>query len=87
MVAAISESTGINKKQCAVLIDVLQEKIVDVVSDGGRISVKKFGSFMARDRETWRIGLNPKERKKYRFPPKRRIKFKASRVLKDGLNE
>lgn len=86
MVAKLSESVSIDKKLCTTLIDSLQEEIIKTVCKEGKVIQNGFGTFSAATTD-WRKGRNLHTGQKMLYPPKRKIKFKLSNVLKESINQ
>lgn len=86
MVAKLSENTSMDKKLCNTLIDLLQEEIIKTVCKNEKVIQNGFGTFSAVTTD-WRKGRNIRTGQKMLYPPKRKIKFKLSNVLKESINQ
>ena len=71
LVAEMSKELGITQKKCGETLNVLLEEIVRTLEIGGKE----------------RTGRNPANGKMMLYPQKRKLRFKASDILKDEINE
>ena len=72
LVAEMSKELGITQKKCGETLNVLLEEIVRTLETA---EVKE------------RTGRNPANGKMMLYPQKRKLRFKASDILKDEINE
>lgn len=77
---------GITKKQCNETLNVMLEEIVRALEAGDKFTQPGFGSFKTTECKE-RTGRNPATGKKMLYPQKIKMKFKASDILKDEINE
>lgn len=82
---AISEKTGITKKQAEDAIDSMLDIITEKLQQDEEITLTGFGAFSARTRKG-RIGVNPRNpSEKIEIPSVTVPKFKAGKNLKEAL--
>lgn len=86
LVSQMAGELGITKKQCNETLNVMLEEIICSLEKGDKFTQPGFGSFKAVECKE-RIGRNPATGKKMLYPKKIRMKFKASEILKDDINE
>ena len=61
------------------------DEIMDELGHGNRLEFRDFGVFECRARAA-RVGQNPKTLERVPVPPKRTVKFKVGRVMKQKLS-
>lgn len=84
LVNRIAEETGQTK---VVVKDILQrflDAIVTELSHGNRLEFREFGVFEVRTRAA-RRGQNPRTLEEVRIPPRRTVKFKGGRVMRERV--
>lgn len=60
------------------------DEIVGELGDGNRLEFRDFGVFEIRERAA-RVAQNPKTMEKVPVPPKRTVKFKIGRLMRERL--
>ena len=85
LVSAMSEKTGVSKKDAAASIDAFVEIISDVLKHGDKLQLVGFGTFEVTERAA-RVGKNPQNGKEISIPACKAPKFKAGKALKDEVN-
>lgn len=86
IVDAISEATGISKKEALVATETFITKIVETLQSKEVVSLAGFGSFEAVYRAE-RKGHNPHTKQPMTIPASYALKFKAAKKLKEAVNE
>ncbi len=66
------------------VIQSFLDGIIDELGKGNRLEFRDFGVFEVKDRAA-RIAQNPKTLVPVKVPPKRTVKFKVGRLMKDQL--
>jgi len=84
LVEAVSDKTGITKKQAGNVIDAITDTVKETLSKGERITLVDFGTFQVRQRKA-REGRNPRTGKKLEIPAKKVPKFKAGKKLREAV--
>ncbi len=85
LVAALTERTGLAKKDNEIVLNALIETITEELQNGEKISLVGFGTFEVRDRAE-RMGRNPKTMEELLIPASKAPTFKAGKALKDAVN-
>lgn len=76
---------GFSKKEAADLVDLVFDTMKETLGRGEKIKVSGFGNFVLRDKRK-RQGRNPQTGEPMMITERRVLNFKASNVLKQGLN-
>lgn len=82
----IAADADLTKKQAGEAFESLLDAIVDFLKDGERVQLPGFGSFSVVERSA-RTGRNPATGETIQIPASKNAKFKASKDLKEVLNE
>jgi integration host factor subunit beta len=85
LIAALQEKENLTEKQAMDLINLVFDGFTDALKNGGRIEIRGFGSFVAREYRAY-TGRNPKTGKKIEVKPKRLPFFKVGRELKKRVD-
>lgn len=85
LVSAMSEKTGVSKKDAAASIDAFVEIISDVLKHGDKLQLVGFGTFEVSERAA-RTGRNPQTGEDIKIPAAKIPKFKAGAALKNDVN-
>ncbi|HKK72190.1 MAG TPA: HU family DNA-binding protein [Candidatus Krumholzibacteria bacterium] len=81
LVEAISEGTGLSKKDTGVVVDLILENISRALCEGDKVELRGFGSFKVKERRS-RKARNPRTGAAVEVPAKLVPYFKASNELK-----
>ena len=86
IVDQVANATGLTKVETEAVFEGLINSIIDSLSNGERVDIRGFGSFIVKKRSA-RDAHNPATREvvklKERFVPS----FKVSKLLKDKVNK
>ena len=85
LIAAISDSTSLSKKDASAALDAALDAIMAEVAAGGKVSILGFGTFEKRHREA-RTGRNPKTGEAAEIPASDVPTFKAGKGFKEKVN-
>ena len=85
LIAAISNSTGLTKKDASAALDATLNAIMNEVASGGKVSLIGFGTFEKRHREA-RIGRNPRTQETTEIPAVDVPAFKPGLGFKTKVN-
>lgn len=85
LIAAISEKTGLTKKDSDAALAAVVDSIADALKNGDKVSLIGFGTFEVRERAA-RVGQNPQTGEKINIAASKAPAFKAGKALKDALN-
>ena len=87
LIDAVAERTPrISKKDSAAVVDTIFESLAQALRRGERIEIRGFGSFQIKIHPAHE-GRNPATGKPMPFPARRRPFFKASKELRELVNE
>jgi DNA-binding protein HU-beta len=84
LVDAVAEKTGITKENASVAVKAVQEGVMDLLQQSGKLQLMKFGSFTLRKTKQ-RQGRNPATGQPITIPPGYKIGFKVSKTWKDSM--
>ncbi len=84
LIAAISEKTGMTKKDAEKALLAVVDTITETVVKGDKVTLVGFGSFETKTRDA-RMGRNPKTKETIEIPATRVPVFKAGKALKDAV--
>jgi len=76
---------GFSKKEAADLVDLVFDTMKETLARGEKIKISGFGNFVLRDKRQ-RQGRNPQTGEPMMITERRVLNFKASNILKQGLN-
>ncbi len=85
LVAEISKSAKVSKKDAANVLAATIETIEKTVKKGGKVTLVGFGTFEARKRAA-RTGRNPQTGKELKIPAKTVPAFSAGKKFKVAVN-
>ncbi len=86
LIKLIAEKMGITQKESAEAVNLILESMADTLSKGESIKIKGFGVFNVKQMEE-KIARNPKTGEKVKVPPKKVVRFKPGKELKEMVNE
>ena len=83
----LSEVFGekLNQDKCKDIINVVFDKIGDLIASGEKVDISGFGKFESVERAS-RKGVNPSTGESIVIPAMNAPKFKSSKALKDKVN-
>jgi DNA-binding protein HU-beta len=84
VITAISDSTGLTKKDSEKAYTAIFNTIADALKSGDKVQIIGFGTFEVRERAA-RVGKNPATGEKLDIPAARYPAFKAGKALKDSV--
>ena len=85
LIAVLSRKENLTEKLAADIVDLVFDGFTDVLKKGGRIEIRGFGSFVAREYDAYK-GRNPKTGKVVEVKPKRLPFFKVGKDLKKSVD-
>ena len=86
LVNRIAEKTTVTKVVAKDIIQSFLDAIIEELAAGNRLEFREFGVFETKERAA-RIAQNPKTLQRVQVPPKRTVKFKVGRLMKQKLQE
>jgi len=84
LIERVAEHTGQKRVDVKKIVQALLDQIIVEVGEGNRLEFRDFGVFEVRERAA-RMAQNPKTLERVPVPPKRTVKFKAGRLMKQRL--
>lgn len=82
----ISVSTGVKRVVVKKVVQGFLDNIIVELGKGNRLEFRDFGVFEVKQRRA-RKAQNPKTLEEVWVPPKRTVKFKVGRLMKQTLSE
>jgi len=84
LIAAISEKSGLSKKDSEKALTAAVESITDALKAGDKVALIGFGTFEVKERAA-RTGRNPRTKEAITIPATKLPQFKAGKALKDAI--
>ena len=85
LVAAIADGSGLTKADASRALSATTGAISSALSNGDKVSITGFGSFLVRDRAA-RSGRNPQTGATIYISASKVPAFKAGKLLKESVN-
>jgi len=85
LINRIAENTGTKQVVAKTVIQEFFNEVISELGKGNRLEFRDFGVFETRTARA-RIAQNPKTLQRVQVPAKRRVVFKAGRLMKEGVN-
>lgn len=85
LISAVAEKSNLTKKDTEIVLNALIETITNELGNKGEVKLVGFGTFCTSERKE-RTGRNPQTNEAITIPACTVPKFKASKVLKDAVN-
>ena len=86
LIAAVTEASGVSKKDTEAVIKATFDKIADAMAAGDKVQLIGFGTFETRERGE-RTGKNPRTGETVTIAACKAPAFKAGKALKDAVNK
>ncbi len=86
LIKLIAEKMGITHKESSDAVNLIIEAMTDALSRGESIKIKGFGVFNVKEMGE-KIARNPKTGEKVKVPPRKVVRFKPGKDLKEMVNE
>jgi integration host factor subunit beta len=84
LVERIAERTHLPRSEIKRVIQDFLDSLVFELEHGNRIEFREFGVFEVRERAA-RLAQNPKTMQKISVPPRRAVKFKPGRLMRERI--
>lgn len=84
LIDRISEKSGVRRSTVKDVVQMLLDQITDELAEGNRLEFRDFGVFEVKSRAA-RTAQNPKTLQRVSVPPKRSVKFKGGRLMRERL--
>ncbi len=85
LVEALANENGLTYKRAEEIVNLIFDSMAETLSDGGRIEIRGFGSFVVKDYRSY-MGRNPKTGEVIKVRPKRLPFFKVGKELRERVN-
>ena len=85
LIATVAEKSGITKKDAERVVNAALDTITASLIAGDKVQLSGFGIFEVKQREA-RIGRNPRTKEAIDIPASRQPAFKASKALKNAID-
>ena len=76
---------GLSNKEASRLVDVILSSIKRGLSNGERVQISGFGTFLVREKRE-RKGRNPQTGEEMVIQPRKSVVFRASKTFQNGLS-
>ena len=86
MVDRIADLTGEKRVVVKSVLQAFLDEVITELGSGNRLEFRDFGVFETKQRAA-RVAQNPKTLDPVHVPPKRTVKFKVGRLMKQKLQE
>ena len=86
LIHAVSEKTGLPRKDSEASISAALDAITEALVSGEKVQLVGFGSFEVKNRAA-RTGRNPRTKEQIEIPAARLPVFKAGKALKDAVDQ
>ena len=77
----------LNTSELEIVVDTFSESIGDALRENKKVILKGFGTFFVKKLNERRSARNPKTGEIIYVPEKNRVRFKASKKLRDFINK
>ena len=84
LIDRIAEQTANKRVVVKRIIQTFLDEIIDELGSGNRLEFRDFGVFESKNRAA-RVAQNPKTLERVTVPPKRTVKFKVGRLMKQRM--
>src|SRR6476660_7777796 len=85
IIEGVYEKVGFSKKESAEIVELVFDTVKETLERGDKIKISGFGNFEVRHKKA-RMGRDPQKKIPIELPARRVLKFRASQVLKQALN-
>ena len=84
LVAAMTEKSGLTKKDCEAALDAFTAAVGDALKGGEKVQLVGFGTFEVRERAA-RTGRNPRTKETVEIAASKAPAFKPGKILKEMI--
>jgi len=84
LVDRIAESSGVKRVIVKHVVQRFLDAVIVELGKGNRLEFRDFGVFEVKQRQG-RVAQNPRTLERVEVPPKRTVKFKTGRLMKESL--
>jgi integration host factor subunit beta len=84
LVDRIADKSDVTRVVVKKILQSFLDEMINELGAGNRLEFRDFGVFETKDRAA-RVAQNPKTLQRVQVPPKRTVKFKVGRLMKQKL--
>lgn len=84
LIEQITERSGVSRAEVKKTVQVFLDQVISELKKGNRLEFRDFGVFEVKSRAA-RLAQNPKTLARVPVPPKRTVKFKAGRLMRESV--
>lgn len=84
LIQMLADKTGASKKDAAAALEALVETLTVLLRKGEKINITGLGIFKVADRKA-REGRNPRTGESIHIPASKKLRFTASKVMKEAV--
>ena len=85
-IGVIAEKAGVSKKDTEAVYDALWASVIEALKAGEKVQITGIGTFEVRERPA-RVAKNPRTGESVEVDASKSPAFKASKALKDSIND
>ena len=80
----VARKSGVHRDEVKKVVQVFLDELIEELAKGHRLEFRDFGVFEVRTRAA-RVAQNPKTLVQVTVPPRRVVRFKSGRLMKDRV--
>lgn len=84
LIERVAERSKVNRMHAKKAVQEFLDQVISELKRGNRLELRDFGVFEVKERAA-RQAQNPKTLARVDVPPKRTVKFKAGRLMRDSV--
>lgn len=85
LIEALASHNSLTYKKAEEIVNIIFDSMADTLTDGGRIEIRGFGSFVVKDYDAY-MGRNPKTGEVIKVKPKKLPFFKVGKELREKVD-
>ena len=85
LVVELAQRLALHDNEALELVNFLLTDLADNLVKDNRVEIRGFGTFGVQEREQ-RLGRNPRSGEMVQIPKRRRVFFRAGKVLRENVN-
>lgn len=85
LIDRIAEQTQLRRGDVKRAVQAFLDHVIEELGRGNRLEFRDFGVFEIKERAA-RLAQNPKTLERVKVPPRRTVKFKVGRLMKESLD-
>lgn len=85
LIDRVAEQTGLKRVDVKQAVQAFLDQVIHELAEGNRLEFRDFGVFEIKERAA-RTAQNPKTLQRVHVPPKRTVKFKVGRLMRNGID-